>query len=93
MSQELKLQEAHLELQEARAKARSLAKENAELQNCLEEAEGPLSDALCAAFARVTREPLSFTRQEWLIWWNGRKSRPSTASPSGETASGEGSDH
>ena len=38
----------------------------------LEKARGPLSDALCAAFARATREPLNFTRQEWLIWWKGR---------------------
>ncbi len=50
------------------------------LATSLEAATGPLSDALCAALARATGEPLSFTRQEWLIWWKGRESRPSKGS-------------
>jgi hypothetical protein len=50
------------------------------LATSLEGATGPLSDAICAALARATGEPLSFTRQEWLIWWKGRESRPSKGS-------------
>ena len=38
----------------------------------LEGATGPLSETLCAALARMTGEPLNFTRQEWLIWWKER---------------------
>jgi hypothetical protein len=47
----------------------------------LEHASGPLSDAICAGLARANGEPLSFTRQEWLIWWKGRKSRPTKQDP------------
>lgn len=50
------------------------------LATSLEAATGPLSDAICAALGRATGEPLSFTRQEWLIWWKGRESRPSKGS-------------
>ena len=42
----------------------------------------PLSQTLCAALARMTGEPLNFTREEWLIWWKGRQSRPSKESSS-----------
>jgi hypothetical protein len=38
--------------------------------------KGPVCDALCAALARATGEPLGFTREEWLRWWHGRRSRP-----------------
>ncbi|MCO5172217.1 MAG: hypothetical protein M9894_38460 [Planctomycetes bacterium] len=37
---------------------------------------GPLEDALCAAMARLTGEPLGFTRAEWLAWWRLQRSRP-----------------
>lgn len=37
---------------------------------------GHLEDALCAAMARLTGEPLGFTRAEWLAWWRLQRSRP-----------------
>lgn len=37
---------------------------------------GAVEDALCAALARVTGEPLGFTRLEWLAWWQKQRSRP-----------------
>ncbi len=37
---------------------------------------GAIEDALCAALARITGEPLGFTRAEWLLWWQTRRSRP-----------------
>lgn len=46
------------------------------LISALQGAEGTLSQALCAALARVTGEPLGFTREEWLLWWRLRRSRP-----------------
>jgi hypothetical protein len=46
------------------------------LISSLESAEGGLSDGLCAALARVTGEPLGFTREEWLLWWRLRRTRP-----------------
>ncbi len=58
---------AHRERQEALAA----------VAQALGEAEGPLSDALCAALARITGEPLNFTREEWLLWWAGQAARPS----------------
>jgi hypothetical protein len=35
-----------------------------------------LTEALCAALARATGEPLGFTRAEWLAWWRLNRSRP-----------------
>lgn len=35
-----------------------------------------LTEALCAALARATGEPLGFTRDEWLAWWHQNRSRP-----------------
>lgn len=37
---------------------------------------GAVEDALCAALARVTGEPLGFTRPEWLAWWQKQRARP-----------------
>jgi hypothetical protein len=42
----------------------------------VEGTRGPLSDGLCAALARITGEPLGFTRQEWLWWWRSKAARP-----------------
>lgn len=44
----------------------------------VEGTRGPLSDGLCAALARITGEPLGFTRQEWLWWWRSKAARPAT---------------
>lgn len=44
--------------------------------SALHAAEGPLSEALCAALGRITGEPFSFTREEWLRWWDGQTARP-----------------
>lgn len=46
------------------------------LATALREASGPLSEALCAGLARANREPLNFSRREWLMWWAGRSARP-----------------
>lgn len=51
----------------------------------VEGTRGPLSDGLCAALARITGEPLGFTRQEWLWWWRSKGARPET----GRTVPGE----
>jgi hypothetical protein len=42
----------------------------------LERAEGELAQALCAALARVTGEPTSYSREEWLAWWRASLPRP-----------------
>lgn len=47
----------------------------------LKEARGPLSDSLCAAMARLTGEPLSFSRGEWLAWWATQADRPGRPAP------------
>ncbi|RMG09965.1 MAG: hypothetical protein D6731_18490 [Planctomycetota bacterium] len=54
------------------------------LASALEGARGSLSEALCAGLARVVGEPLNFSREEWLIWWKGRESRPRRRGPAGE---------
>lgn len=51
----------------------------------VEGTRGPLSDGLCAALARITGEPLGFTRQEWLWWWRSKAARPEA----GRSAPGE----
>ena len=50
----------------------------------LEEARGPLSQTLCAGLARITGEPLSFTRKEWLVWWGAQSSRPGASQEPGQ---------
>jgi len=42
----------------------------------LELAEGDLATSLCAALGRITGEPLSFDREEWLRWYRSRRDRP-----------------
>ena len=46
------------------------------LVTALNSAQGGLSEGICAALARVTGEPLGFTREEWLLWWKLRQTRP-----------------
>lgn len=50
--------------------------------------DGPLAQALCAALSRVTGEPVSYTRAEWLEWWKGKSARPGTTGGAAPRAPG-----
>jgi hypothetical protein len=49
----------------------------------LEPASGQLALALTAALARITGEPVSFSKEEWLAWWKSAQSRPRVAHRAG----------